>query len=48
MLPCDIKVYRLDRHPLVQFRHDGTLVVVRPSEDVRQEENHSGVQLGNV
>lgn len=48
MFPGDIKVDGLDGHPLVQFLHDGALVVVWPSEDVREEEDHRGVQFGNV
>ena len=48
MLPIDPEVLGLDGHILVERDHVGALVVVGPAEEVREEEDHGGVQLGNV
>ena len=45
MFPSDIEMYRFDGHPLVQFRHDGSLVMVGSSEDMREEENQGECSL---
>jgi len=48
VFPSDMVVHGFNRHMLMQFYHVGASVVVRSSKQVGQEENHRGVQLGDV
>lgn len=48
MFPSDVEMLGLDGHILMQADHIGSLVVVGPTEEVCEEEDHGGMQLGDV
>ena len=48
MFPGDVEMLGLDGHILMQRDHVRSLVVVGPAEEMGEEEDHGGMQLGDV
>lgn len=48
MLPRDPEMFRLDGHILMQRDHVRSLVVIRPAEEMSEEEDHRRMQLRDV